>query len=337
MAVDITLIITNWNGRDLLRECLPSIQKAVAQDTSHTYEVMVIDDCSSDDSLKILEEEFPWVRREKTPQNLGFQGANNHAARLADSPIIMLLNNDIKLHLDALQPLANHFDNDDVFAVSGRVYDFDDTFFLYGNRGGFFKYGHFSLYEKPPLASSQTLFACGGAFMVDRRRYLQLGGFDTLFHPLYYEEIDLSYRALKRGWQVRYEPDSIVYHKVRGTIAKQEKARRLELISARNNYLFVFKNILDWDLTLQFLLFVPLFLIRDAFRLKSRFWIALGMAFQRLPAAWVGRRKEQRALLKSDREVLQKINAGPHHSPEPPGFEAESPMASVIEPVSSPS
>jgi len=69
MAVDITLIITNWNGRDLLRECLPSIQKAVAQDTSHTYEVMVIDDCSSDDSLKILEEEFPWVRREKTPQN----------------------------------------------------------------------------------------------------------------------------------------------------------------------------------------------------------------------------------------------------------------------------
>ena len=71
MPKDITLIITNWNGRELLRECLPSVLTAVQYDSAHSYEVVVIDDCSSDDSLEILAEEFPDVRREKTPRNLG--------------------------------------------------------------------------------------------------------------------------------------------------------------------------------------------------------------------------------------------------------------------------
>jgi hypothetical protein len=55
--------------------------------------------------------------------------------------------------------------------------------------------------KKPPEDNSQTLFACGGAFMVNRQKYLDLGGFDSMYHPLYYEEIDLSYRALKRGME----------------------------------------------------------------------------------------------------------------------------------------
>ena len=63
---DITLIITNWNGKDLLRECLPSILKAIAFDAKRLYEIMVVDDCSTDDSLKILEKEFPDVKRVKT-------------------------------------------------------------------------------------------------------------------------------------------------------------------------------------------------------------------------------------------------------------------------------
>jgi GT2 family glycosyltransferase len=116
---------------------------------------------------------------------------------------------DIKLEEKSLALLAKHFDEGDVFAVSGKFYDFDETTFLYGNRGGYFRDGHFFLYEKGPDDDSQTLFACGGAFMVDRKRYLDLGGFDLLYHPLCYEEIDLSYRALKRGWEVRYEPESI--------------------------------------------------------------------------------------------------------------------------------
>jgi GT2 family glycosyltransferase len=313
MPPDITLVITNWNGADLLRECLPSVIAATAYDTVHAYEVMVIDDCGADNSLEMLTREFPGVRREKTPRNLGFQGANNYAVKLAESRLVMPMNNDIKLDREALFHLARHFDSGSVFAVSGKFYDFDGTTFLYGNRGGYFRMGHFHLYEKPADDASQTLFACGGAFMVDRKRYLELGGFDAIYHPLYYEEIDLSYRALKRGWEVRYEPKSVAYHKVRGTIVRQEKLRRIGLISARNNYLFVWKNILDARMTAEFLCFTPLFLIRDLFRLKSRFWIAFYMALKRLPAALRGRRAEKTAIRYSDREVLTRVNGGAPH------------------------
>ena len=305
---DITLVITNWNGKDLLRECLPSILKAVAFDSKRLYEIMVVDDCSTDDSLKILEEEFSDVKILKTPVNMGFQRANNYGIKKGDSRLVMPMNNDIKLDEDALFHLAEHFEQGNVFSVSGKFYGFDEKTFLYGNRGGYFKNGHFYLYEKEPDDNSQTLFACGGAFMVDRKRYLELGGFDNLYHPLYYEEIDLSYRALKRGWEVCYEPKSIAYHKVQSTITKQEKKRSIQLISARNNYLFVWKNILDPSFTLQFIFFIPLFLIRDLFKLKSRFWVAFFMAIKRMPTALKSRKEEKRETLISDHEILSRIN-----------------------------
>ena len=310
MIPNVTLIITNWNGSDLLQECLPSVIRATELDLDHTYEIMVIDDCSNDKSLEVLAKEFPTVRREKTPKNLGFQGANNFAVGLAKSPVVMPMNNDIKLHEKALIYLAPYFDNSDVFAVSGKFFDFDKTTFLYGNRGGYFEKGHFYLFEKPSEDSSQTLFACGGAFMVDRKRYLELGGFDTMYHPLYYEEIDLSYRALKRGWKVHYEPRSIAYHKVQATITKQNKRRKISWISARNNYLFVWRNILDRNLTVSFLVNIPLFLLRDLFRLKFRFWIAFFMALKRLPQAIEGRLREKKQVGFSDGEILGQINRG---------------------------
>jgi len=313
MKPEITLIITNWNGSKLLRECLPTVLEAVRFDHHHFYEVMVIDDCSTDNRLEILADEFPEVRTEQTPQNLGFQEANNYAVKLAESKIVMPMNNDIKLDPKALHYLAQHFDNKDIFAVSGKIFAFDQTTFLYGNRGGYFQKGHFHLYEKPPEDDSQTLFACGGAFMVNRQKYLDLGGFDSMYHPLYYEEIDLSYRALKRGWKVHYEPQSIAYHKVQATITRQEKLRRISLISARNNYLFVWKNILDRSMTLTFLFYIPLFLLRDLFRLKSRFLVAFYLALKRLPRALKGRSIEQSDVLYSDREILSRINANSAH------------------------
>ena len=313
MKPEITLIITNWNGSNLLRECMPTVLEAVRFARHHCYEVMVIDDCSTDNSLGILADEFPEVRTEQTPQNLGFQEANNYAVKLAESKIVMPMNNDIKLDPKALHYLAQHFDNKDTFAVSGKIFAFDQTTFLYGNRGGYFQKGHFHLYEKPPEDDSQTLFACGGAFMVNRQKYLDLGGFDSMYHPLYYEEIDLSYRALKRGWKVHYEPQSIAYHKVQATITRQEKLRRISLISARNNYLFIWKNILDRSMTLTFLFYIPLFLLRDLFRLKSRFWVAFYLALKRLPRALKGRSIEQSDVLYSDREILSRINANSAH------------------------
>ncbi|SVC63086.1 uncharacterized protein METZ01_LOCUS315940, partial [marine metagenome] len=78
-------------------------------------------------------------------------------------------------------------------------------------------------------------------------------------------------------------------------------------------YLFVWKNILDRSMTLTFLFYIPLFLLRDLFRLKSRFWIAFYMALKRLPRALKGRSIEQSDVLYSDREILSRINANSAH------------------------
>ena len=113
MKPDVTLIITNWNGLDLLRECLPTVLEAVRFDRSHLYEVMVIDDCSTDNSLEILAKEFPEIRAEKTPENLGFQEANNYAVNLAESkigditPEQMTLENKVKIENKAFDEIIN--------------------------------------------------------------------------------------------------------------------------------------------------------------------------------------------------------------------------------------
>ena len=105
-----------------------------------------------------------------------------------------------------------------------------------------------------------------------------------------------------------YEPKSIAYHKVQSTITRQEKKKQIELISARNNYLFVWKNILDQSLTYQFLFYIPIFLIRDLFRMKSRFWIAFYMALKRLPKILKARKQEKLNVIFSDQEMLDRIN-----------------------------
>ena len=94
------------------------------------------------------------------------------------------------------------------------------------------------------------------------------------------------------------------------TITKQEKRKRIGYISARNNYLFVWRNILDGRMTRSFLLYIPLFLIGDLFRRKTRFWTAFYMALKRLPSALTKRRLEKNAVRFSDREVLERVNGG---------------------------
>ncbi len=157
---DITLIITNWNGRELLRECLPSILKSVAYDKKRSYEIMVVDDCSSDDSLEVLAREFPTVRAEKTPVNYGFHGANNFGAGLARSRLIMPMNNDIKLDEEALYHLAEHFDEGkDTFSVSGK-FSIRWPHFLWQPRR-LFSECHFYLYEKNRMTPAKPCLLAG--------------------------------------------------------------------------------------------------------------------------------------------------------------------------------
>jgi len=307
-----SIIVTNWNGKELLRECLPTVISAVEADQENYYEIIVVDDCSTDDSVKYLKETFPEVKVVVPLKNLGFQEANNFGVKEAQYPIVMIVNNDIKMDETSLAPLIRHFKaKKDLFGVSGKVYGWDKKTFMYGNRGGYFKYGHFSLYEKKENDKTQSLFVCGGAGMFDKEKYLKLGGFDNLYHPLYYEEIDVSYRALKKGWKVIYEPESKVYHRIQQTITKQHKKDRIGHISGRNNYLFVLKNITSIRMLISAFFFIPLFLLRDILRGKTRFWVAFAMVIPRIPQLIKSRIFDLKVKnMFTDEEVLELVNVG---------------------------
>ena len=308
MEHSVSIVIPNWNGKELLGKNLPAVIRAANQLGTVLHEIIVIDDGSTDESVSFVKQQFPEITVFALPANVGFHRATNTGFGKSAGSIVILLNSDMEPELNAFAPLVTHFDDPLLFGINGRIYSSDKKTFLYGNRGAYFKHGHFFLTEKDEFSRSQNLFVCGGAGAFSREKFLALGGFDTLFFPFYYEEQDVSYRALKRGWHIAYEPESVMYHQIRGSIGKKMSQKKISRISARNNYLFVIKNITDLSFTLQALIFIPLFLIRDLFRLKFRFWIAFALVIPRTAKAIIGRIKEQKHICQSDRDILSKVN-----------------------------
>lgn len=309
MKKSVSIVIPNWNGKELLKKNLPAVITASHKLGESLREVIIVDDGSTDGSAEWAQNAFPAVTVIALEKNVGFHRATNTGFTKSSGEIVILLNSDIEPAPDAFSPLIPHFDDPLLFGVSGRIYAAGKKTFLYGNRGGVFTRGHFSLYEKSEFDNSQNLFVCGGGGAFHRERFLALGGFDTLFYPFYYEEQDVSYRALKRGWHIAYEPESVMYHQVRGSISKKMQDKKIGYISARNNYLFVIKNITDSEYTHAFLVWIPLFLIRDLFCLRSRFWIAFMLAIPRIPQALSKRRQEKPHQRVSDKTIFQSLRS----------------------------
>ncbi len=307
--LSIEIIIPTWNGRDLLEKNLPAVFTAYEYLRTEKKKITVIDDGSSDDSVVFVISHYPSIHVITSRINRGFHAAVNRAVSESIADVVVLLNNDMQPAPEAFDTLYVPFLwNKELFAVTGRIYAADKKTFLYGNRGGIFKYGHFFLKEKPEFSTSQTLFACGGGAAFSREKFIKLGAFDTLFSPFYYEEHDLSFRALKRGYAILYEPKSLMYHQVRATIGRTMSRKKLGLISARNNYLFILKNITDLPYTLAFLFFTPLFILHALLKLNPRFLIAFSLAIPRIPRALISRFKEQRYYVKKDRTIFKAVN-----------------------------
>ncbi|MBN2145356.1 MAG: glycosyltransferase family 2 protein [Candidatus Aureabacteria bacterium] len=307
--MEISIVITNWNGINILKDTLPTVLDAAVQDVDHIYEILLVDDCSTDDSVSYVKTNFSHIRVIKTPQNMGYMAANNFGVQNARFPLVFCLNNDMKINASTIPSLVKHFSDPRVFAASGKIFDWENHF-LYGNRGGTFEKGHFSYFEKDPDDTySQTLFACGGAFLCRKNLYLELGGYDAeLYSPYYYDETDLCFRALKKGYPIIYEPRSVAFHKERQTVSRQYDTTRVKIISARNNYFFSLKNIHDPVMTRDMLIYIPLFLIRDAFKFRFRFWKAFWEVLKRLPFVLKRRKQEKQKGGLSAEEIFKAVN-----------------------------
>lgn len=241
-----SVVIPNWNGRDLLEKYLPSVVEALRGNPSN--EIIVVDNGSTDGSADFVRQHFPEVTLLALPENLGFGGGSNAGFRAARNDIVVLLNSDMRVDPGFLQPLLDGFTDEKVFAVSCQIFFSDpnrkreETGLTQGwwSRGGL-RVRH---YDEPQVFSPFPCFyGGGGSCAFDRRKFLSLGGFDHLLRPFYLEDTDLGYMAWKRGWKVLYQPASKVWHEHRGTIGKKFSRAYIDGVIRKNFLLFCWKNI----------------------------------------------------------------------------------------------
>ena len=244
-----SVVIPNWNGRELLERYLPSVVDALKGHPAN--EVIVVDNGSSDGSVEFVRKRFPGVTVIALSENLGFGGGSNVGFHAARNDIVVLLNNDMRVAPDFLAPLLEGFSDPEVFAVSCQIFfsDPDKTREETGLTQGWWQDGNLRVRHRiePDI---HELFPCfyggGGSCAFDREKFLELGGFDPLLHPFYLEDTDLGYLAWKRGWKVLYQPRSVVYHEHRGTIGKRFRERQIQAVIKKNYVLFSWKNIHEW-------------------------------------------------------------------------------------------
>ncbi len=241
-----SVVIPNWNGRDLLEKYIPSILTALEGNSAN--ELIVVDNASEDGSAEFLRRQFPQVRVIALDRNHGFGAGSNRGFAAARNDIVVLLNSDMRVAPDFLAPLLKGFHDDQVFAVSCQIF-FSDPLKKREETGltqGWWDNGRLGVRHRIDDRIAD-LYPCfyggGGSCAFDRHKFLELGGFDHLLAPFYLEDTDLGYMAWKRGWKVYYQPLSHVWHEHRGTIGKKFSQDYIQAVLHKNFLLFAWKNI----------------------------------------------------------------------------------------------
>jgi N-acetylglucosaminyl-diphospho-decaprenol L-rhamnosyltransferase len=294
LTIDRThILVLNFNGRDWLEECLPSIREAAGR-SPIPCAVTVVDNGSTDGSGEWLVGRWPGVGLIRE-ENLGLASFNRVLARL-DEPVVLLLNSDIKLDPDSVGPLLRAFEEHDdalfsaplCWAFDGRTYEGMRTRvrMRYGLVQGMCRVPGF---EQTVNTAGETA-AAGPVLAVDRRRFLELGGYDPIYFPGRIEDLDLGFRGWMAGYRGYYVPESIAYHWGFGTFASELGMARSQRLASRNTLIFMWKNTSGARL-LAHLLWLPIRLVAALIRGRPGFVLALGSALRRVDRILAARRK----------------------------------------------
>ena len=249
----VSIVILNWNGKEMLRKYLPSVLKF---SNGEDFEVCVADNASTDSSVEMLEAEFPSVRIEQLDMNYGFAQGYNIALRHIEAEYYVLLNSDVEVTENWIEPMLQYLDsNPDVAACQPKILSAHDhsTFEYAGAAGGYIdKYGYpfcrgriFDTVEKDNGQYDEpasVMWATGAALMVRSADFHSVGGLDPKFFA-HMEEIDFCWRLRSRGRGIVCIPDSKVFHVGGGTLPKNNPFKTF--LNFRNNLLMLYKNVPD--------------------------------------------------------------------------------------------
>ena len=246
----VSIIIPNYNGEDLLYNCINSIYKNIS---IKDFEIIVVDNGSTDNSINRVKSNFQNVEIISSNSNLGYSGGCNLGATHASGKYLLFLNNDTEHSNEWIEKLVYFLDsNSKIAAVQPKILNIHNKklFDYAGGAGGFidkfcfpFVQGRIfhtleedhNQYNNP----SRIFWASGAAFMIRSNIFKTLEGFDKVYFA-YMEEIDLCWRAQAMGYKIYSVPDSFVYHYGKQTI--KENTIKSHYLNHRNSWILFFKN-----------------------------------------------------------------------------------------------
>lgn len=238
----VTLVILNWNGRRYLQTCLDAVFHQTFQD----FEVLLVDNGSTDDSVPFIRATYPQVRLLINDTNLGFAAGNNQAFRASRSTFVATLNNDTQVEPNWLEALVGGMEGDEKIGMCASKMLFahhpnminsagicvDRAGIAWDRKGG--------APDDPDAIATEPVFgACAGAALYRRAMLDDVGLFDEEFFA-YLEDVDLAWRAQLAGWDAIYVPQARVYHHHSGTSGERSAFKSRHL--GRNKAWTILKN-----------------------------------------------------------------------------------------------
>jgi len=259
------IVILNWNGEKYLQQFLPVL---IENTNIKGVDIIVADNASTDASLQVLKKNFPTIRTIVLDKNYGFAGGYNKALEQVEADYFVLLNSDVEVTVNWLQPMLEYLNtHKEVAACQPKIRSYyqQTSFEHAGAAGGYidrygfpFCRGRMLGYAEEDKGQYDTItdifWATGACLLIRSEVYRKVGGLDDDFFA-HMEEIDLCWRMKSRGYRIVCVPESVVYHVGGGALGYESPYKTY--LNFRNNLLMLYKNLpvelLDKTMKLRFI------------------------------------------------------------------------------------
>lgn len=236
----VDIIIPTYNGRYLLEKNLSHAVK----NTKQLGKLIIIDNGSQDDTANWIKKNYPEAIVIHNNTNLGYTIPINQGVSVSDSPYFVLLNNDVRPYPGYLDSALSFFSDPNIFAISFNEDGASWPDLSFGN--GKIQYTHGKDKDRPVFSP----WASGGSAVFSRKIWNAVGGYDEVYAPWYWEDIDIGYRAWKMGYSIVWDPNAHILHDHEST-SKKLNPTYVRRIKERNELMFNWLNITDKHLKRQ--------------------------------------------------------------------------------------
>ncbi|MGB3947368.1 MAG: glycosyltransferase family 2 protein [Bacteroidia bacterium] len=250
----ISVVIPNYNGKHLLEANIPSVLEALSFIKAEN-EIIVVDDASTDSSVEFMKQHYPNIQLIVNASNQGFSPTINKGIFAAQHQLVLCLNSDVQLSADYFIHQLKYFEKTDTFGVIGKIIDQTDKHLQDAGKYPKMSFkgikGSYNYIPKslPTEIWLPTFFLSGANALIDRKKLMELGGFNELFAPFYFEDADLGVRAWRIGYKCYFEPQAVCMHALSSTIKKLQ-SEKVKTIIERNRILFNYLHLEGFTLKL---------------------------------------------------------------------------------------